>query len=68
MIALVWPNTMLEIRRVACDCYVVGSERVYDLELVADAVHADARIACSQANCAAVPIRRSARVAKSPVS
>jgi hypothetical protein len=44
-ILLVWPNGQIEVRRIPVEGYLVGSERVLDLELLARTASPECRLA-----------------------
>ena len=46
---LVWPNSQLEVRRIPIEGYLVGSERVLDLELLARTASPECRLAVVEA-------------------
>jgi hypothetical protein len=48
-VLLVWPNSQIEVRRIPIEGYLVGSERVLDLELLATTASVECRLAVVEA-------------------
>jgi hypothetical protein len=48
-VLLVWPNSQIEVRRVPVEGYLVGAQKVLDLELLARTASAECRLAVAEA-------------------
>jgi len=46
---LVWPNSQVEVRRIPVEGYLVGAEKILDLELLARTASDECRIAVAEA-------------------